>query len=501
MKAAWPIAIPYEFIDGWHVRALCDHLEAVTEFDIKLLLANLPPRHTKSNIVSVTWPAWVWAKYPERRFIFITYNSGLAGRDAGRMRLILESQWYKGFWGKTVVLSDEKNTEKEFYNTRNGARFSTATDGRLTGEGGDYIVMDDPHNVKEAFSLTAMQTVEMIWTDALPSRVNDPNRSAKVVACQRVAPNDLSSVILRQNSPELVHLCLPALFDPERRCRTKLGFTDPRRTSGEALYPGLWNERALLTLKGDGTMSPFAWAAQYQQDPRAPGANVFTRALWRVWDEWDLPMMEQVIVGLDCAAKDGLENDYTACTVWGLFRPNPDRQDMAAMLLGGWKRKLLFPDLKPAVIDTIEEWTKKCWGNPPDWIFIEDKSAGIGLIQELQRAGIGPIQVYNPGQESKVQRAYTIHGLFSDGCVWFPGKRLPNKQRSDRFGEPFTEQVVEEFELFPRAPHDDLVDSGIPVLQFYRDRRFLSVSTDKEPDDEEADDRASEGRMRASPYG
>lgn len=507
VKAAWPIVDPNPYKDGWHVEALCRHLEAATEFDIQLLLANLPPRHSKSLLVSVIWPAWVWTKYPERKFIFITYHAKLAGRDAGRMRMILTSPWYQGYWGEKVQLRDDKNTESEFYNTKNGMRFSTAIDGRLTGEGADYLVIDDPHNAVEAYSLATMVQAEMVWTEALPSRVNDPMRSAKIVACQRIAPNDLSSVILRQNSKDLVHLCLPALYDPDRHCRTPIGWSDPRETKDEPLFPARWPYQALMKLKsgddkdGGNGLTPFGWAAQYQQDPRAKGANIFTRDLWRFWTRWKLPVMEQIIVSLDCAAKDNIENDYTGCCVLGLFKPDDDGEELNAMLLGAWKRRLQFTALKAAVIETIDEWTERC-DAPPDWIFIEDKSAGIQLIQELQMAGIGPIQSYNPGRASKMERGYALEGVWRDGTVWVPGRKIPaDKLRSDRFAEPYGEEVIQELEMFPRAQHDDLTDALFGPIQFYRDRRFLSVSTDKEPDEAEMIDRDFARTARVSPYG
>lgn len=501
VRASWSIVENAEYVDGWHVEALCLHLEAVTDFDITLFLANLPPRHSKSTVISVIWPAWVWTKHPERRFVFATYNSALAGRDAGKMRLLIESPWYQKYWGDTVVLRDDKNTEKEFYNTANGSRFSTAIDGRITGEGGDYTVIDDPHNAADAYSLAEMKQAEIFWTESLPSRRNDPLRSAKIVACQRIAPNDLSALIIRQKSKRLVHLCLPALYDPDRHCKTAL-FSDPRTRLGEALYPEKWDERSLLEMRDDGEMSSFAWAAQYQQDPMARGANIFTRDLWRFWTQWKLPVMEQVIVSLDCAAKDNIENDFTGCTTWGLFKPNPDEDELCAMLLGAWKRRLLFSALKDKTIETIAEWTDACDGEPPDWIFIEDKSAGTQLIQELQRAGVGPIQSYNPGRASKEERGYALEDVFRNGCVWVPGRKMPEVGlRSDRFAEPYAEEVMAELEMFPRAPNDDLSDSLFQVIQFYRDRRFLSVSTDMKPDENEMIDRDFARRVRASPYG
>lgn len=493
VKAAWQIVGNAPYVDGWHVEVLCQHLEAATNYDIRLLLANFPPRHSKSVVVSQIWPAWVWCRYPDRKFIFISYNTGLSNRDAGFMRTLIESEWYQGFWGDTVRLREDKNTIREFYNTANGMRFSTAVDGRLTGEGGDYIVFDDPHNVIEANSPAELQTVEKVWRDALPSRVNDPLRSAKIVACQRVGPGDLSSVILRQKSRDLVHLCLPALYDPNRHCTTRIGFSDPRTKADDALFPERWPKEALYDIRdgnseedGEQNMTPHGFAAQYQQDPRADGANIFTRNLWRFWTRWKLPVVEQIIVSLDCAAKDNIDSDYTACTVWGLFKADQDDEAMNAILLGSWKRRLQFTALKEAVAETIADWTERCNGEPPDWLFIEDKSAGIQLIQEMQAATTVPIQSYNPGRSSKAERGYAIENLFRSGCVWVPGKKLPEAGiRSDRFAEPYGEDVIAEMELFPRAPHDDLTDSAVQVLQFYRDRRFLTVSSDRRPGEDD----------------
>src|SRR3954468_17064827 len=68
---AWGVVEPAtEFVAGWHLDAICDHLEAVTRGHIRNLLINIPPRHMKSLAVAVFWPVWEWLTWPERRWLF-----------------------------------------------------------------------------------------------------------------------------------------------------------------------------------------------------------------------------------------------------------------------------------------------------------------------------------------------------------------------------------------------------------------------------------------------
>jgi hypothetical protein len=97
---AWAVVEPATpFVPGWHLDAICEHLEAVTRGQIHRLLISMPPRHMKSLAVAVFWPCWEWITHPERRWLFCSYAAGLAIRDSVKCRRIVESPWYRRLWG------------------------------------------------------------------------------------------------------------------------------------------------------------------------------------------------------------------------------------------------------------------------------------------------------------------------------------------------------------------------------------------------------------------
>ena len=108
-KHCWHIvepATPYKH--GWHIDAICEHLEAVTSGDIRNLVINMPPRHMKSMLVSVFWPVWVWTTDPSARWLFSSYAQSLSIRDSLKCRRILESSWYRSFWPHVKLVTDQK---------------------------------------------------------------------------------------------------------------------------------------------------------------------------------------------------------------------------------------------------------------------------------------------------------------------------------------------------------------------------------------------------------
>jgi hypothetical protein len=153
VRQAWQIVEPSTpFVPGWHIDAIIEHLEAVSRGEIRNLLINVPPRHMKSLLVSVFWPAWEWIRWPERRWLYSSYAASLSIRDSVKCRRLIESTSYRRFWGDRFKLTTDQNTKARFDNDRSGYRISTSVGGAATGEGGDRIVYDDPHNVQEAES-------------------------------------------------------------------------------------------------------------------------------------------------------------------------------------------------------------------------------------------------------------------------------------------------------------------------------------------------------------
>ena len=124
VRQAWPVLEPEAFVPGWHVDAICEHLEAVTDGYIRNLLITIPPRHTKSTLISVIWPCWEWINHPENRFLCSSYAETLAIRDAVRSRRLIQSPWYQANWGAVYHLSGDQNVKARYENDRGGFRLS-----------------------------------------------------------------------------------------------------------------------------------------------------------------------------------------------------------------------------------------------------------------------------------------------------------------------------------------------------------------------------------------
>src|SRR5262245_33410070 len=152
---AWDVVEPSTpFVPGWHVDAIIEHLEAVSLGQIRNLLINVPPRHMKSLAVSVFWPAWEWIRWPERRWLFASYAESLAIRDNVRSRRLIQSMWYQNNWGGRFQFAGDQNEKRKVETNRGGHRIAVGTGGAATGEGGDRLVIDDPHKIADADSVT-----------------------------------------------------------------------------------------------------------------------------------------------------------------------------------------------------------------------------------------------------------------------------------------------------------------------------------------------------------
>lgn len=234
-KMAWHVLEPATPIKwGWALDAMCEHLEAVHNGQIKRLLMNVPPGMMKSLLTGVFFPAWEWGAggNPSLRYLTTAHKEDLAIRDNLKCRRLISSDWYQERW--SVELCGDQNAKKKFENTATGFRESMAFRS-LTGSRGDRIIIDDPLSVDDAFSEAALSAAEQTFLEAVPSRVNNQD-SAIIVIMQRLHERDTAGIILsRQLGYE--HLMLPMRFEPERRCATCIGFTDPRTEDGELLFP------------------------------------------------------------------------------------------------------------------------------------------------------------------------------------------------------------------------------------------------------------------------
>jgi len=276
---AWKVIEPgTSFVDSWHVRAICDHLEACTRGQIRRLVINVPPRCMKSRLVSVFWPAWSWLARPHSRWLFASYSQHLSLRDSLHCRDVIQSPWYQRNWGRHFMLREDQNQKNRFDNNRTGFRLATSPAGLGTGEGGDFIVADDPHNVATAESDTQRKSVLRWWDQSMSTRGNDPRTVCHVVVMQRLHEADLAGHLLEQGGYE--HLCLPMEFESDRRCVTSLGWRDPRSRDGALLCPQRFPREEVDELKK--RLGLYGGAGQLQQRPAPLEGGLFRRAWFQI---------------------------------------------------------------------------------------------------------------------------------------------------------------------------------------------------------------------------
>jgi hypothetical protein len=229
-------------------------------------------------------------------------------------------------------------------------------------------------------------------------------------------------------------------------------------------------------------------------DPEESG--IVKRDWFKLWPpEKPLPKFEYILQSYDCATSEKTANDPTACITWGIFKPLDS--PMSVMMIDCWQDRLQYPDLRPKVIDEYKnvygtEEGKSIGGKKVDLILIEDKSAGISLIQDLQRAYL-PVQAYNPGRADKNQRLSIVAPIIKSGRVWIP-------ESSSRKGyvRDWAEGCISQICAFPDTTHDDFCDAASQGLRYLRDGGWLDIDPEPRYDD---DDYLDETRQsRGNPY-
>lgn len=437
IKRAWKIVEPAtEFVGGWHIEAICKHLEAVTRREIKNLIINMPPRHMKTLIVSIFWPCWEWLSSPSRTWLFASHSMKLSLKDSQNCRLLIESDWYRSLvdW----KLSDDQNLKEHFKNDRQGARVCVSVGGKVTGQGAVRLIIDDPIDGKDALSSTKRENVIEWYKSAFSSRASDPQRTARVIVMQRVHEADLTGWIVENQGSMWEILKLPAIYEPENASPpTSLGWVDPRKKAGDLLWPARMGPDQIKAQQI--SMGAIAFAGQYQQRPVPSDGAIFRKSMFRFYDERALPRARMHIIhSWDMSFKGGENNDYVVGQVWG-------RHGSSFYLIDQIRDKMDFAATAKAVVRLVKQY-------PPAAIYVEDKANGPAVMSALKKHIAGIVAVNPDG--GKEARAHAVTPLFEAGDVF-----LPDPDRA-----PWVHDLTDELLRFPKARHDDQVDALTQAL-------------------------------------
>lgn len=458
LKVAWPLIEPkLPFIDGWHIGCICEHLEAVFSGEIRNLLINIPPRHAKSTIVSVGFPSWVWTKKAHHKFLYASHSYALSKRDSVKTRNIIESQWYRETFNVQWKLAEDQNEKTNFLNSEGGFRRATSVMGAIIGEGGDTLVLDDPHSPRSVRSEVKRQDA-LDWIDEeFFTRKNDPKTVSKIIIMQRLDERDASAHVLEKGDWD--HLCLPAGFESQHPfpTRTSIHFTDPRKKEGEALWPERFDEAENEKSKKD--MGSKAWAGQGQQRPAPADGIIFKREWFKFFQLDPMEMAQKMnFLALSIDLPFDEAGTYAVFQIWG--RLGADKY-----LLDQTRGQVGFKEQKSMAKAMIAKWAMLS----AKWI--EKKANGAALIADLRADVPGLVPITPHG--SKEMRAELVAPQFEAGNVFIPDPSIA----------PWVGDYIEEMVVFNNGKFNDQVDATTQALAQFMSRpqvTFQGASITKE---------------------
>ena len=435
------------FIEGKHHRVIAKKLEAVARGELKRLIINMPPRHSKSEFASYLMPAWFLGRNPKLKIIQATHNTELAVRFGRKVRDLIDDPEYKTIFPNTNLKEDNKGAGK--WGTDKGAEYFAAGVGAaITGRGADLLVIDDPHSEQDALSENAFDNAYEWYTSGPRQRLQPGG--AIIIVMTRWGKKDLTGRLLAQQGGDLMSdkwdvVEFPAILP-----------------SDKPLWPEFWEKDALLSIKA--SLPASKWNAQWQQQPTSSESAIIKREWWKMWDKPKIPPLKYILQSYDTAFSKKQTADYSAITTWGVFQPEEGGPDHV-VLLDAQRGRWNFPELKEVAFEEYEYWE-------PDMVLVEAKATGTPLIDELRLRGI-PALGFSPGKGSdKVTRMHMVAPLFEAGMVWAPEDKS------------FADDVIEEVVSFPNGDNDDFCDSMTLALMRFRRGGFISLVGEDDLEDD-----------------
>lgn len=439
-----------EYKVGAHHKRLAKLLTQMAHGQKDRIGVSVPPRHGKSLLVSVYFPAWFLGNYPDKKVLMVSHTTDLAVDFGRKVRNLVDLEIYKEIFPTVSLSADSKSAGR--WNTKQGGEyFACGVGSALAGRGADLLLIDDPHNEQDIVNgnYEVFQKAYEWFTFGARTRLMPGGRVA--IVHTRWHPNDLIGMMAKDmtRNPETDQyefFEFPAILNEG---------TDHEK----ALWPEFYDLPVLKRTKA--SMPIFQWNAQYQQTPTSEEGAIIKREWWKAWESEDPPDCEYIIMSLDAAAEKNNRADFSAILTWGVFYDDELTGGNAhIILLNAINVRVEFPELKDLAYKEFHEWN-------PDAFIVEKKSNGTPLYQEFRRMGI-PAQDFTPhrGSGDKVARLNAIADLFRSGMVWYPA------------GRRWAEAVVEQVASFPASENDDMVDCTSMALARFRQGGFIALNSD-----------------------
>ena len=438
VKYMWP-----EFIEGEHHKIMADKFNKVASGEIKRLIINMAPRHTKSEFASNFLPAWMIGKQPNLKIIQATNNAELAVRFGRKAKSLIDTEDYQKIFN--TRLREDSQAAGKWETAQGGEYYAAGVGGSITGRGADLLIIDDPHSEQDALNVASYDRVYEWYPSGPRQRLQPGGRIIVVMTRWSVA--DLTGKLQRaQKEPKADQwevIEFPAILP-----------------SGHPVWPGYWKLEELEAVKASVNIQK--WNAQYQQNPTAAEGSIIKREWWVLWEKDELPPLMHVIQSYDTAFMKKETADYSAISTWGVFRPSED-DGPRLILLDVIKDRYEFPELRRIAKEQYDYWK-------PETVIVEAKASGLPLTYEMRKLGI-PVINFTPSKgNDKHTRVNSVAPLFESGMIYYPDRK-------------FTEEMIEECAAFPLGEHDDLVDSMTQAVMRFRQGGFIDHPEDYEDEE------------------
>jgi len=460
--------------------------------------------NTKSQFASWLLPAWFLGKFPKQKIIQVSNTETLAAGFGRQVRNMLDGEAvvtqdeespdsaqsvvspYREIFPK-VRLAEDSKAAGMWHTNYGGEYFAVGVNGRVTGKGASIAIVDDAHSEQEAKQAETnpaiFDEVYNWYTSGIRQRLQ-PGGSIIIVAT-RWSKRDLVGRVLAQMDRDMKSGLPPDQYD-KWDVLSLPAILDEGLPSERSMWPGFWPLAELQRTRNALPVSK--WQAQYQQNPTSEGAAILKREYWRRWGDddkekcpgpqhvaaWqngDPPACEYIIGSWDCAATANERSHPSAYTLWGVFKaedPESGKTLNHIILLQAYKARMEFPELKRTAKQFYDE-------DRPDTLLIENKSAGMQLLQEFRSMGVpaesftGSSRGSRAVSNDKIARANMIADVFASRYVWCPPTR-------------FADEVMEQCASFPAGEEDDLVDSTVQAMMRFREGGFIRTANDEAED-------------------
>src|SRR5210317_142816 len=357
VKYTWP-----EVVEGQHHKVISEKFNRILSGELKRLIINMPPRHTKSEFASYFLPAWMIGNRPDLKIIQATHTAELAIRFGRKAKTLF-----------TTRLREDSKAAGRWETSGGGQYFAVGVSGAVTGRGADLLIIDDPHSEQDVNSPTAFDNAYE-WYTSGPRQRMQPG-GAIVIVMTRWSTKDLTAQLVNAGAKE------------DKADQWEVIEFPAIMPTGKPVWPEYWKLEELEKVKASAGISK--WNAQYMQNPTAEEGALLKRDWWKDWDKDYMPPLLHVIQSYDTAFLKKETADFSAITTWGIFAEN-EGDPQHIILLDAMKERLEFPELRRVAKEQYDYWQ-------PETVLVEAKASGLPLTYELRQMGI-PVVNYTPSK-------------------------------------------------------------------------------------------------------